>query len=86
MELPELLTNKEKRDLFARAETLWVDLQTDNLGGFSGINRPFYILSAFKEIIEDFGHRDVGLSWSRNDLERGYKIDNFGNPRPDTQD
>jgi hypothetical protein len=48
---------------------VWADLQADNLGGFSGINRPFWILYKFKTVIETFGRRDVGLSWSNDQLD-----------------
>ena len=43
---------REAGDL-ARAERLWAELQEDQLGGFSGINRPFWIVQAFREIRED---------------------------------
>lgn len=65
---PELLDGKEESSLLARAEQLWRDLQDNNLGGFSGVNRPFYIVAEFRRVIEDFGHRDTGLNWSRDDL------------------
>ena len=66
---PELLSDAEQKTLLARAEQLWRELQADNLGGFSGINRPFWIAAEFKSVIEEFGHRDVGLQWSKNDLD-----------------
>lgn len=66
---PELLDNEENRSLLTAAEHLWSDLQGNNLGGFSGINRPFYILHEFRRVIETFGHRDTGLQWSKNDLD-----------------
>jgi hypothetical protein len=66
---PELLSKDEEAALLAQAEQLWEDLQRNNLGGFSGINRPFYILHEFRRVIEQFGHRDVGLTWSKNDLD-----------------
>jgi len=66
---PELLSDDESRALLREAEMLWEDLQVNKLGGFSGINRPFYILSVFKRVIEQFGRRDVGLHWSKNDLD-----------------
>jgi hypothetical protein len=66
---PKLLSEQEAADLLAQAEALWADLQANNLGGFSGINRPFYILHEFKRVIEKFGGRDVGLRWSKNDLD-----------------
>jgi len=66
---PELLTSDESKTLLTMAEQLWSDLQANNLGGFSSGNRPFYILWKFKTVIEQFGHRDVGQSWSKNDLD-----------------
>lgn len=66
---PELLSDLEKKLLLAKAEHLWERLQENQLGGFSNGNRPFYILHEFKEVIELFGNRDVGLSWSKNDLD-----------------
>ena len=38
-----------KRDL-GRAERLWADLQRDELGGYSGINRPFWIAEQFRQV------------------------------------
>jgi hypothetical protein len=66
---PELLDNAETKALLERAEYLWSDLQANNLGGYSGINRPFYILNEFKRVIEEFGNRDVGLNWSKDQLD-----------------
>lgn len=66
---PELLSQDETKALIAKAEILWADLQANNIGGYSGINRPFWILCQFKDVIEEFGHRDVGLTWSKNDLD-----------------
>ena len=66
---PDLLSKDERKAMLADAEELWRRLVADDLGGYSGINRPFYILHAFKEVIEKYGHRDVGLTWSQNDLE-----------------
>jgi hypothetical protein len=68
-ERPELFSESERKDILADAEALWRDLQGNNLGGFSGGNRPFYILHAFKTVIEKYGKRDVGLTWSKNDLD-----------------
>lgn len=65
---PDLLTPEEEKEILRDAEALWSDLQENNLGGYSGVNRPFYILSEFKRVIERFGRRDVGLTWSRNEL------------------
>lgn len=66
---PELLSGEEQTELLKWAEYLWMDLQKNNLGGFSGVNRPFYIVGEFRRVIEHFGHRDTGLKWSKNDLE-----------------
>ena len=72
-EYPKLLSDEEKKDLLKKAEDLWAALQENKLGGFSGINRPFLILNEFKEVIEQFGARDVGLTWSINDLQKANK-------------
>lgn len=66
---PDLLSDAEKKELLAHAERLWGRLEANDIGGYSGINRPFYILHAFKEVIEKFGRRDVGLTWSKRELE-----------------
>jgi len=63
---PDLLSRAEEADLLADAEILWRNLQANTLGGFSGRNRPFYILAEFKHVIEKYGHRDVGLTWSND--------------------
>lgn len=75
---PQLLDQFEAKALMAKAENLWSDLQANNLGGFSGINRPFYILHEFRSVIEEFGNRDVGLSWSKDQLDAAKA------PAPDT--
>tara|TARA_R110000851_G_scaffold20691_3_gene62419 strand:- start:418 stop:717 length:300 start_codon:yes stop_codon:yes gene_type:complete len=67
---PKLLTEKEKSKLLKKSERLMTELLENNLGGYSGKNRPFWIMSAFKEVIEEFSERDVGLSWSFNDLKK----------------
>lgn len=66
---PELLDATERKEILSAAEFLWRDLQENNLGGFSGGNRPFYILHEFKRVIEKYGHRDVGLTWSKDELD-----------------
>lgn len=66
---PDLLNNDESSAILFEAEALWADLQRNDLGGFSGINRPFYILAEFKRVIEKYGRRDVGLTWSYDDLK-----------------
>lgn len=68
-EPPDLLSEAERKALLGDAEWLWKRLEANDIGGYSGINRPFYILHAFKEVIEKYGRRDVGLSWSKNDLD-----------------
>lgn len=74
---PELLSAEEREHLLADAEWLWKRLEANDIGGFRGANRPFYILHAFKEVIEKYGRRDVGLGWSKNDL------DALAEPAPD---
>lgn len=66
---PQLLSADEERDLLTQAEQLWADLQANNIGGFSDGNRPFHIVWAFKTVIEKFGNRDVGLKWSKDQLD-----------------
>lgn len=72
---PNLLSETERAALQLLAENLWSDLQKNELGGFSGINRPFHILHIFKHVIEEFGGRDVGLHWSKNQLDALEKPD-----------
>lgn len=67
---PNLLSEDEKQRLLQKAENLWEALQQNKLGGFSGINRPFFILNEFREVIEEYGNRDTGLLWSYNDLKQ----------------
>lgn len=67
--LPELLSQDENAELLSDAEILWRELQENELGGFSDRNRPFWILHQFKMVIEKFGRRDVGLTWSRDALD-----------------
>ena len=66
---PQLFTNEEKAGILKMAEELWDDLQKNELGGFSGINRPFWIVGAFRDAIEKYGNRDTGRTWSYNDLK-----------------
>ncbi len=66
---PKLLSDDEKKSLLEKAERLWDDLQEDKLGGFSGINRPLWIVGEFKQVLEEYGKRDVGLEWSVDDLK-----------------
>jgi len=65
----DLLSGEEKRAMLKKAEYLWRRLQANDLGGYSGVNRPFYILNAFMEIIEDYGRRDIG------EKHTGYEIE-----------
>lgn len=64
---PQPLTKDEEARLLARAEQLWRDLERNQLGGYSGINRPFWIVGEFKVAIEEFGNRDIGWRWSKNE-------------------
>lgn len=66
---PNLLTPEEEKALLSQAENTWSELQANDLGGFSDGNRPFWIVHQFKHVIETFGRRDVGLTWSKNDLD-----------------
>lgn len=66
---PDLLTPEENRALLTRAEQVWAALQENQLGGFSGGNRPFWILAQFKAVIEQYGHRDIGQTWSKIELD-----------------
>lgn len=66
---PILFTDEERKSILADVEILWAELQGNELGGFSDINRPFYILHAMKRAIEKYGYRDVGLTWSKRQLE-----------------
>lgn len=68
----DLLSADEKKALLKKAETLWKALQTNELGGFSDQNRPFYIFNIFQEIIEDFGHRNTGYRHSQNDVDKHF--------------
>ncbi len=64
-----LLSTDEKRALLKKAEWLWAALEKNELGGYSYGNRPFYILEAFKEVIEDFGGRNIGYKLSQNEID-----------------
>lgn len=66
---PDLLDEEEQKSLLAKAELLWRDLQNNDLGGYSGQNRPFWIVASFIEVIEKYGRRDVGLTWSKLALD-----------------
>ena len=79
LKLPELLSDEEKRLLLSEAEELWSDLEKNNIGGYSGVNRPFYILHEFKRVIEKYGNRDLGMLWSRWHLRA--LLSEAGSPR-----
>jgi hypothetical protein len=49
----------ERKTLLAKSEQLWDDLQRNELGGYSGINRPFHIAEVFKEIAREARARGV---------------------------
>ncbi len=66
---PDLLSEDESKALLKRAEQLWNDLQEDRLGGYSGPNRPFWILAEFQSVIEAFGQRDLGRTWTKDQLD-----------------
>lgn len=66
---PDKLSQEEKKSILSEAEELWSALEGNELGGFSNRNRPFYIVYAFKQAIEKYGRRDVGLTWSKNQLD-----------------
>lgn len=66
---PDLLTVDEEKELLAIAEDAWSRLQSNDLGGFAGINRPFWIVAQMKAVIEKLGRRDIGQTWSKNDLD-----------------
>lgn len=69
----QLLTDAEAKSLQELAEAAWGDLQKNKLGGYSGINRPFYLVWMFKTVIERYGRRDVGLQHSKNALDEAYE-------------
>lgn len=66
---PQLLTAEEKKRIQAKAESLWADLEANQLGGYSDCNRPFWIAHIFQQVIEEFSSRDTGLHWSRDQLD-----------------
>lgn len=39
--LPDLLSEAERKQLLVDAEELWRRLEANDIGGFSGINRPY---------------------------------------------
>lgn len=83
--LPEFLTLWERADLLNISERLWRDLQENNLGGYSNGNRPYHILHVLKEVIERYGRRDVGLTWSTDDVEAAVATDEERRSREDEQ-
>lgn len=66
---PELLTQEESDWLMRLSEHLVKDILEDNLGGYSGVNRPFHVKHMMEVAIEKLGNRDVGLQWSYNQLK-----------------
>lgn len=83
-EYPRLLSEEENAGMLRDAETLWRELQRNDLGGFSGGNRPFWILYAYKTVIEKYGKRDVGLTWSKDELEAA--LSEANGPEPSCAD
>lgn len=67
---PELLNEEEKKWLLTLSENMVRDILNDNLGGYSGINRPFHVFHMMEVAIEKLGHRDVGLTWTHNQLKK----------------
>jgi hypothetical protein len=47
-DLAELRTKATLEPTLEQAEILWRELRDNELGGYSGINRPFWILGALK--------------------------------------
>lgn len=78
----ELLTPTEKRELQRLAEQLWSHLQANQLGGYSDGNRPLFILGRFREMIEKFGHRDTGWTWTQAQIDKGTKDGERAAPPP----
>jgi hypothetical protein len=58
----ERLTEEELAALNSYSEVLWYELRDNHLGGYSGVNRPFYLAWKIREAIERFGHRNTGLN------------------------
>ena len=71
---PDVLSDIEAKKLLSRSEDLWNRLEQNDIGGYSGINRPFYILHEFRVVIEEFSRRDTGLNWSKNQLDAAAAI------------
>lgn len=65
-----LLNTEEQKSLLIAAENLWDELNANKLGGYSGINRPFYIAWKFREVIEKYGHRNIGQKLTGIELEK----------------
>lgn len=66
----DLLTTAEEKALLSMAEDVWGRLTANDIGGYSGINRPFYIKWMFKEVIEKYGHRNIGLNLTGEELKK----------------
>lgn len=67
--VPELLTKEENEWLLKFSENLVKDIIDNDLGGYSGVNRPFHVKFMMEMAIEKLGHRDTGLNWSYNQLK-----------------
>jgi len=48
MPIEKSSTETTLKPTLEQAEILWHELQDNELGGYSGINRPFWILAALK--------------------------------------
>lgn len=66
----DLLSTSERADLLKKAEGLWDRLQSNDIGGYSDANRPFYILACFRDVIEDYGKRNTGWHHSFEAIEK----------------
>ena len=64
------LTLDEQKELLRFSEAVWKDLSDNNLGGYSGINRPFYLCWMFREVIEKYRNRNLGSNLTREQLEK----------------
>lgn len=65
----DLLTVDEEKLLLIKAEYLFEDIIENRPGGLSGVNRPFSIKAYFKEVIEDFGKRNIGYRMNKYEIE-----------------
>ena len=65
----KLLTKDEHASIQKFAEDVWVALEENELGGYSGINRPFYLIWMFKKVIEKYGDRNIGLTLTADEVD-----------------